>query len=50
MFFYLYQAVELIRADFCGHMDQMHLLTHLFKVALLSKAKASIIQQHTPLH
>lgn len=57
MSFYLCQALEacnlsakqVTRADFYGNMDQMHLLPHLFKVALLSKAKASVIQQHPRL-
>ena len=57
MSFYLCQALEacslfakqVTRADFCGNMDQMYLLPHLFKVALLGKAKASVIQQHPPL-
>lgn len=57
MSFYLCQALEacnlfakqVTRADFYGNTDQMHLLPHLFKVALLSKAKASVIQQHPRL-
>lgn len=52
MSFYLYQALEdyclfakqVIKTDFYGNMNQIYFLPHLFKVAPLSKTKASVIQ------